>query len=215
MRKRGTWRHPKKILFNCLLIVVMLVLLYIGDGLPALTKTALVKDILRDNLMHEGELIWEEKDWQGYGKLYVLSGDTVVRASCRRDVLSLGYSRWNSEILYGNDGVTCVPSCGTPGEFLVMGNLPEASSAVLELQIRKNRQGETHRVYTMEGLRDGEKVISFTVAEIHEDDEKFFDSLRKTVYPEGYYNYTLWLYDTAGKEIGQWTDLPEKTEENP
>ena len=67
----------------------------------------------------------------------------------------------------------------------------------------------------MEGLRNGEKAISFTAAEIHEDDERFFDSLRKTVYPEGYYNYTLRLYDTAGKEIGLWTGLPEKTEENP
>ena len=209
MRKRAKWSRPKKTLRNWALVVMMAVALYMIGDFPALTKRALVNEMLRDNLMDKGEIVWEEKDWQGYRKLYVMSGDTVLRSSYYWNVLVWGYTRWESELLYGHDGVTCIPSSGTPGKMLAFGNFPEAASAVLELYASRSRVRERDREYTAEGVFESDRVISFALAETYEDDKDFFaDSLRKTVYPEAYYDYTLRLYDAAGQEIGMWTDIP-------
>ena len=150
MRKRAKWSRPKKTLRNWTLVVMMAVALYMIGDFPALTKRALVNEMLRDNLMDKGEIVWEEKDWQGYEKLYVMSGDTVLRSSYYWNVLVWGYTRWESELLYGHDGVTCIPSSGTPGKMLAFGNFPEAASAVLELYASRSRVRERDREYTAE-----------------------------------------------------------------
>jgi len=207
MKKRAKWSRPKKTLRNWALVVMMAVALYMIGDFPALTKRALADEILRDNLMSDGEIIWEETNTYSQERMYILSGDTVVAGSYNWHLLF--YSRWESNILYGNGGITCVPSSGVLGEFLAMGNLPEAASAVLELRMRGTRDGETDRVYTVEGVRKTDKVITFTVDEA-QDDRELFDRLRRTIYPEGYYDYTLRLYDAAGQEIGVWTDASEQ-----
>ena len=189
----------------CIVLLLMLVLYALGE-VPALTKQALVQDILHDNLMDQGEIVWETgKDVYNQKTMYILSGGTVVQAKYYWDLLRLSYSSWSSNILYGNEGVTCVP-VGEPGAFLVMGNLPEAASAVLDLRIAWSMYGEKDREYTAEGTWKTDKVISFTIAETYEGDAELFDRLRRTGYPEGYYDYTLRLYDAAGKEIGVWAN---------
>lgn len=207
MRKCAKWSRSRRMLRNWCVVLLLALVLYALDCFPALTKQALVKDILHDNLMDEGEIVWETGTDVYYQKdMYLLSGGTVVQARYRWDLLRLSYSSWSSNILYGNEGVTCVP-VGKPGEFLVMGNLPEAVSAVLELRISWSMYGEKDREYTAAGTWKTDKVISFTIPETYEGDGELFDRLRRTSYPEGYYDYTLRLYDAAGREIGVWENL--------
>ena len=207
MRKRNRSRAFRMIRNWCIVLLLMLVLYALGE-FPALTKQALVQDILHDNLMDKGEIIWETgKDVYHQKTMYILCGETVVQAQYQWDLLRMSYGSWRSNILYGSEGVTCIP-VGEAGEFLVMGNLPEAASATLELRINWSMYGEKDREYTAEGIWKSDKVISFTVAETYDGDTELFGRLRRTSYPEGYYGYTLRLYDAAGQEIGIWRNQP-------
>ncbi|MBE6961448.1 MAG: hypothetical protein E7445_03230 [Ruminococcaceae bacterium] len=209
MRKRIKRSRRYKTVRNWLIVLVLAGVLYALGDFPALTKRALADEILRDNLMQEGEIVWKERDWQGRNKMYILSGDTVLRTSYYWNLLY--YTRWDSDILYGYKGVTCVPSSGTPGELLVIGRLPEAASAVLELRVGWGIYQEKVWEYTAEGTWKTDKVISFSITETYEGEEKLFsDILRRTVYPEGYYDYTLRLYDEAGGLIGTWTNTEKQ-----
>lgn len=216
MRKRIKRSRRYKTVRNWLIVLVLAGALYALDDFPALTKRALADEILRDNLMHEGEIVWEERDWQGRNKMYIMSGDTVLRTSYYWNLLF--YTRWESDILYGYNGVTCVPSCGTPGELLVIGELPEAASAVLELRMGRGVHREKDREYTAEGTWKTDRVISFSMTETYEGDADFFaNTLRKVSYQEGYYDYILTLYDAAGNQVGVWTDSVERgsAQQNP
>lgn len=203
--------RSRRVIRNWCVVVMMALVLWVLDRFPPLTKDGLAKAILGDHLMEQGEIIWEETDWDGHDTMYLLSGNTVIRTPYFRSLIR--YFRWESDILYGHDGVTCIPSRSEPGEFLVMGRLHEAAAAVLELQIGRGGYQEKDRAYTAEGVWKNEKVIVFAVPETYEGDADFFaNMLRKVSYQEEYYDYTLTLYDSSGQIVGVWTN---RTQQNP
>ena len=209
MKKRKKKSRSLQMLRNCFFALILTVLLWVLDEFPPLTKQGVARAVLGDHLMNEGEIIWEETNWNGYETMYLLSGDTVIRTPYYLGLMR--YFRWVSDILYGSDGVTCIPSTGVPGEFLVMGRFPEAVSAVLELRMGRERHQEKDLEYTAEGNWRTDKVISFVIPETYEGDADFFaNTLRKVSYQEGYYDYTLTLYDASGNPVGVWTNLAEQ-----
>ena len=199
MRKRVKWSRPKRTLRNWLLVLLMALMLYGISGFPPLTKDALVKEILRKNLMTDGEVISEAKEL-----LYIDCGNVVLKTRYRW--YGVYYHNLETVVLVKDRGIVL------DGALWVIGDLENVARGEVEVTLagRKITRQLSHTFVT-EGVKEGDHAMRFTLTAENEDQEWLLEKgLHFYATGEPRYDYTLRLYDAAGQEIGVWTDAPEQ-----
>ena len=117
----------QKTLLNLVVGILLLVLLWVWEGFPILTKGGMIRQAARENLFPSYEVLHEEEGQYRYEYLYLCS---------EGQFWELRYSSKNSfqtELYPSVDGICVMPGRREVGDLLAFGELGEAETAELEL----------------------------------------------------------------------------------
>ena len=199
MRKQKKLSRPKRVLRNCLLTVVALILLWAAGGFDPLTKEMVVQETLRQNLLSDGEVIHETPRF-----LYIDCGDVILRTEYQW--YGLCYQVSEADVLEKDRGIVL------NGALWVFGDLENVASGVLEVPLAwKKITRQVSHTFTTEGVKESGHAMFFTLSAENEDQEWLLENLIRCYWngtPR--YPYTLRLYDETGGLIGTWTNAEKQ-----
>lgn len=195
MRKRKMLSRPKRMLRNGVLTIVALILMWAAGGFDPLTKQAIVRETLRQNLMSEGEVIHETPHY-----IYIDCKDVILKV--KYQWYGLWYQVSEADILEKDRGIVL------NGALWIYGDLENVASGVVEVSLTWEKiTQQISYTFIAEGVKESEHTMSFALSAENEDQEWLLENLIRS-YGDGTprYPYTLWLYDETGELMGTWTN---------
>ncbi len=187
MKKIHLNRRQKTVL-NLVVGILLLVLLWVWNGFPILTKGGMIRQAARENFFDSYEVLHEEEGKYRYQYLYLCSEGQFWELRCS------GTNSFTTTLYPSVDGICVMPGRREVGDLLAFGELGEAETAELELIFPEF-------TYLYRGAREKD-LIRFALPSLEEEQNPTRTALAQQLTGMGgfqeAYCYTLRLYDKEG-----------------
>ena len=181
----------QKTVFNLVVGVLLLVLLWVWEGFPILTRGGMIRQAARENLFPSYKILHEEEGKYRYQYLYLCSEGQFWDLRCS------GRNSFTTTLYPSVDGICVMPGRREVGDLLTLGELGEAETAELELIFPEF-------TYLYRGARERD-VIRFALPSLAEEQNPTRTALARQLTGMGdfeqEYRYVLRLYDENGTLI--------------
>lgn len=161
---------------------------------PPLTYGMLLRQVARENLVPEFEVLYDEPDGWGSQVSYLRCGDSFW---CMRYThTGLRYHSLKTQ-LYETEGVLVLPS-REGGQMLALGDVADVQAAELTWTIQDYYGQTQFCTLTSSGERVTDQLLWFPLPEMTPVEAERQESLRLDAWPEDRFTYTLRLTGPEG-----------------
>ncbi len=157
--KKRTNRRVR-IIRNLLLSGLMAGALWVMLGFPAWSRAMLARQIARENLLSDPEILYIEREG-AFSRMYLRCGACFLEAPVYRQGL-LWQTAGGAQMYVPTEGILCLPA-GGEDRLLVLGDTGDAVRMEVEIRVDGDLDGTVDGVYTAAGEAVSPGVFSLPV----------------------------------------------------